>query len=83
MTVLTSYLNYLLWFVALVRLDANRLAVGVSAAPIVSVVAAAWLCGDPVTRWLALGAGMILMGITLSNWDRLQTLWRERRAART
>ena len=43
-----------------------------SAAPLISVFAAHWLCGDPITRWLALGAALILTGISLSNWDKLR-----------
>ena len=41
-----------------------------SAAPLVSVLAASVVCGDPITRWLALGAALVLTGIGLSNWDK-------------
>ncbi|MBI5866262.1 MAG: DMT family transporter [Planctomycetes bacterium] len=72
--VLTSYLNYVLWFIALMRLNVNRLAVVMNAAPLFSVVAAYWLCGDPITPWLLAGAAVILIAITLANWDRLRML---------
>jgi drug/metabolite transporter (DMT)-like permease len=76
MTILTSYFNYILWFIVLMRTNVNRLAVGMSVAPLVSVFAAHYLCGDPITRWLALGAAFVLTGITLSNWDKLRVFGR-------
>lgn len=73
MTVLTSYFNYMLWFVVLMRTSVNRLTVAMSAAPLIAVAAASQLCGDPLTAWLAVGAVLILGGIGLSNWDKLRS----------
>lgn len=75
-TVCTSYLNYLLWFLVLVRLRANRLAVVMNAGPLVAVVASYWLADEPMTRWLLLGAALILTAITLANFDAIRSLLR-------
>jgi drug/metabolite transporter (DMT)-like permease len=76
LAVLTSYLNYLLIFVAMARIDMNRLSVAVNAAPIVSVLAAWLLRDEPITGWLAAGAALIIAAITLANWDKLRSLRR-------
>lgn len=73
-TLLTCYLNYLLWSFALMRIDVNRIAVSVNAGPIVAVVVAHYWHGDPLTRWLLAGSALILLAITLANWDKLRAL---------
>lgn len=81
-TLLTCYLNYLLWSFALMRIDVNRIAVSVNAGPIVAVVVAHHWHGDPLTRWLLAGSALILVAITLANWDKLRALTlRTRQAA--
>jgi drug/metabolite transporter (DMT)-like permease len=77
----TSFLNYMLWFMALNRMEINRLSIVTNLAPVVAVVAAWWLLGEPLTRWLLVGAGLILAAITLANWPGVRTYLRERRAA--
>ncbi len=73
-TLITSYLNYMLWFTALTRIDINRLSVVTNAAPLVAVVAAHYWHHDPLTAWLLLGGSLILTAITLANWDKLRAL---------
>ncbi len=75
-TVLTSYLNYILWTVALTRIDVNRIVVTVNAGPIVAVIASHYWLGDPITNYLSVGAAMILTAITLANWDKVRALGR-------
>jgi drug/metabolite transporter (DMT)-like permease len=78
-TLLTCYLNYLLWSVALMRIDVNRIAVSVNAGPIVAVVIAHYWHHDPLTPWLLAGSTLILVAITLANWDKLRALRRPSR----
>jgi drug/metabolite transporter (DMT)-like permease len=76
----TSYLNYMLWFVALSRIEINRVSIATNFAPVVAVIAAWWLLDEPITRWLIVGAALILAAITLANWPALR---RARRHAPT
>jgi drug/metabolite transporter (DMT)-like permease len=80
-TLFTAYLNYVLWFIGLMRIGVNRLAVAMNAAPLLSIIVAHQLCGDALTRWLLTGTALLLVGITLANWDRLRAILR--REART
>lgn len=73
-TLFTAYLNYVLWFIGLMRMGVNRLAVAMNAAPLLSIIVAHQLCGDPLTRWLLTGTAFLLVGITLTNWDRIRSL---------
>jgi drug/metabolite transporter (DMT)-like permease len=79
-TVVASYFNYVLWFIAITRIDINRVSVSANAAPIVAVVGAHYWLDEPVTIWLVVGGFLILLAITLANWDRIRGL---RRAARS
>lgn len=79
-TVVTSYLNYLLWFVLLTRIDINRLSVAVNAAPIVAVTAAWAWHDEPISQGLLLGAGGILVAIWMANWDKLRQMRTRRQA---
>lgn len=69
----TSFVNYALWFVALTRLDVNRVSVSVNAAPLVTVVAAYLLLHEPLSKLLVLAGALLLAGITLANWRRKRT----------
>ncbi len=73
-TIATAYFNYLLWSIALLRVDINRLTVSASASPLVAVVASHYWHHDALTSWLMLGAALILTAITLANWDRIRAL---------
>ncbi len=77
-TIGTSYFNYMLWFVGMVRMDLNRLAVAVNAAPIIGVMMGYYWRDEPITRWLAIGAVLILTAITMANWDKFKALARRR-----
>ena len=74
-TVGTSYLNYLLWLVAMNRIDINRLAVIVNISPIVAVIFAYYWRNEPISTYLVLGAALIFTAIGLANWDRLRVLF--------
>ena len=78
-TLLTGYVNYLLWMVAWARIDVNRLAVATNTAPIISVAAAYFWQHEPLTGGLLVGAALILAAITLANWPRVRALWGARR----
>lgn len=72
--VMTSYVNYVIWFVAMMRMGVNRLSIATNASPVVAVVAAYYWSGEPITVWLFVGAVFILLAITLANWDRFRAL---------
>jgi drug/metabolite transporter (DMT)-like permease len=57
------------------RIGVNRLAVAMNAAPLLSIIVAHKLCGDPLTGWLLTGTVLLLAGITLANWDRLRDMF--------
>jgi drug/metabolite transporter (DMT)-like permease len=69
-----SYLNYLLWFVGLERIDVNRMSVTVNASPLVAVIGSYFWHAERISRWLLLGATVILAAILLANWDRVRVL---------
>lgn len=79
-SLLTSFLSYLLWLFVLMRLNINRLSVAMNASPLIAVIGANQLCGEAITRWLAVGAGMILLAITLANWHAIREILRGRPA---
>lgn len=70
----TSYTNYMLWFVAIKQIEINRVSIGVSVAPVIAVIAAYLFLGEPITRYLLLGAALIMLAIVLANWDKLRKL---------
>ncbi|TWT43802.1 EamA-like transporter family protein [Phycisphaerae bacterium RAS1] len=72
----TSFVNYMLWFVALTRMDVNRLSVAANAAPVFTVILAHQLRDEPLTSWLLAGAALIMSAISLANWPRLRALLR-------
>lgn len=72
----TSYVNYLLWLVAMVRMDLNRVSVAVNLSPLVAVAAAHLVRGERLSHWLATGGALIVAAITLASWDRLAAIAR-------
>lgn len=61
----TSYLNYLLFYVVLARYEATRALIVVNGAFVVTVVVE-WLAfGERLTGWFFLGAGLIVAAIAL------------------
>lgn len=81
-TLVTSFLNYSLWSLALTRVDINRLSIVTNAAPLVAVCGA-WLWRDePITRWLLVAAALVLSAMTLANWDKLRTVLKRPRTPR-
>lgn len=70
----TSFVNYLIWFIALTRMDVNRLSVAANAAPIFTVILAHQLRGEPLTGWLLAGALLIMGAITLAHGPRRRAL---------
>ena len=56
----------LLWGLAIVRIDAPRVAVVTNLTPVVTVVFGHLLLGEPLSRWIVLGAALILGGIYLA-----------------
>jgi drug/metabolite transporter (DMT)-like permease len=75
-TLLTSYMNYLLWFVALTRVDVNQLAVATNTTPIVAVTGAYFWHNEPLSSGLLTGGVILLIAITLANWHRIRQLYR-------
>lgn len=67
----TSYLNYMIWFIALKEIDINRVSIAVNSAPLIAVLAAYVVLGEPITGYLSLGGILILTAITLANWERI------------
>lgn len=75
-TLFTAYLNYMLWFIAVLRINVNRLAIAMNAGPVIAIVSAHYICNEPISRWLLAGATLIVCAMTLANWDRLRTVLR-------
>lgn len=70
-SVLTSYLNYVLWAYAISRFDMNRVAVNVSVAPLLAVVIGHFWHSEPITSGLAIGGALIFVAMILAA-SRLQ-----------
>lgn len=75
-TFVTSGINYMIWTVALSRIDINRLAVVRNGAPIVTIIVAYYWRGEPLSLLLFVGAALILSGISLANWDAVRAMLR-------
>lgn len=73
-TVCTSFIGYMIWFFAMARIDLNRLAIVSNAAPVVAVVAAYLIRGEPLTRNLLFGGTLIVSAIFMANWDKLKKI---------
>lgn len=65
--VLSSAVTTILWFFALAREEASRVAVYVYLMPVLAIVWAAALLAAPVTPFVALGGALIIGGIALTN----------------
>ena len=60
----------LLWTFALSRVPASQAAAFSNLNPIVGIVAAAILLGEPVTRFHILGGVLVILGVFLTTWRR-------------
>lgn len=63
LSVVTSFLSYLLWYYCLERMEASRVAVFGNLQPVVTAVLAWAVLGTPVTGLFALGAGLVVAGV--------------------
>src|SRR5262249_29168208 len=66
MAVFTSVVSYSLWYFALSRLDASRVAVFSNLQPVVAALAAYWLLGEPLNWEMAVGGLLVLLGVRVT-----------------
>ncbi len=66
MAVMASFAGMLLWGLAIVKIDAPRVAVVTNLTPVVTVVFGHLLLDEPLSRWILVGAALILGGIYLA-----------------
>ncbi|MBI3180596.1 MAG: DMT family transporter [Myxococcales bacterium] len=66
LVLLTSVVSYLLWYYALARVEASRVAVFANLQPVATAVAAWALLGDPLASEVLLGGGLVLLGVRLA-----------------
>lgn len=64
--VATSVVSYLLWFYALSRLEASRVAVFANLQPPATAVAAWLILGDPITWEIVAGGALVLVGVRVA-----------------
>jgi drug/metabolite transporter (DMT)-like permease len=64
--VLTSVVSYLLWYFALGRTDASKVAVFSNLQPVATALAAWAVLGDPLSVELLVGGAMVLFGVRLT-----------------
>ncbi|MFO0839395.1 MAG: DMT family transporter [Phycisphaerae bacterium] len=80
-SVMTGYLNYVIYFIALTRMEVNRISISANTGPLVAVVAAHYWRDEPISAWLSISLVILVAAITLANWDRIKTLAGRRRPA--
>jgi drug/metabolite transporter (DMT)-like permease len=66
LVVVSSMVAYLLWYFALSRLPASRVAVFSNLQPVVTALAAYWLLSEPLNWEMAVGGGLVLLGVRLT-----------------
>ena len=64
--IVTSVISYLLWYFALSRLVASKVAVFSNLQPVFTAVAALVLLGEPIHRELVAGGALVLAGVRLT-----------------
>jgi drug/metabolite transporter (DMT)-like permease len=69
LALLTSVVAYLLWFFALSKLEASRVAVFSNLQPVVTALAAWGLLGEPLTWEIGVGGALVLIGVRLTQHD--------------
>lgn len=69
-TLVTSYINYMLWYMVITRHDITRIAVVTNCHFVVTVAVAVIFQGDPISGLLAVGCVLILGGIVLATRPR-------------
>ncbi len=74
--VMTGYVNYIVYFIAITRMEVNRISICANIGPLVAVVAAHFWLGEPISGWLSTSMLLLLIAITLANWDRIKLLLR-------
>ena len=62
----TSIIGYLLWYYALRRIDATRLAVFANGQPIVTSILSVIFLGATITPWFIIGGILTLMGVIIT-----------------
>jgi len=64
--VVTSVISYLLWYFALSRLDASKVAVFSNLQPVLTALASLWLFQEPLHWELVVGGALVLLGVRLT-----------------
>ncbi|MDO8629741.1 MAG: EamA family transporter, partial [Phycisphaerales bacterium] len=65
-TLVTAYLNYLLWYIVTARFDVTRSAVVTNAHFLVTVFVEAAFFGQRLNAWVFAGSAVLLSGIVLA-----------------
>ncbi|HVL91334.1 MAG TPA: DMT family transporter [Actinomycetota bacterium] len=79
----SSVAGYLIFNLALSMVEAAKIAVFIYMVPVVAVLSAALLLGEPLTAWVALAAAMVVGGVVITERDqRRARLESARRAGR-
>jgi len=66
LAVFSSVASYVLWYFALSRLGASRVAVFANLQPVVTALAARWLLGEALNWEMALGGALVLIGVFIT-----------------
>ena len=66
LVVLTSVVSYLLYYWALAREDASRVAIWSNTQPVLTAVLAWALYGDPLTPSFVAGGGLVILGVVMT-----------------
>jgi len=66
LAVVTSVISYLLWYFALSRLAASKVAVFSNLQPVLTALAALWLFREPIHWELVVGGALVLLGVRLT-----------------
>jgi drug/metabolite transporter (DMT)-like permease len=65
-TLITSFANYLLWYVVIARYDIAKAAVVVNSSILITIAVEYLMFDEPMTWWLPPAAGLTLLGIWLA-----------------
>jgi drug/metabolite transporter (DMT)-like permease len=69
-TLITAYVNYLLWYLILARYDVTRTAIVTNASFLITVLVEAAFLGQVLSWWVAAGSVLLLAGIGLATYAK-------------
>lgn len=66
LVIMTSVVSYVLWYYALARMEASKVAIFANLQPVATAFLAWWILGEPWTWEITAGGALVLLGVALT-----------------